>query len=267
MDVPSTAAGVVKSVAVKKGDRVSKGSVIAAAGGGERRSAAQRRPQPARRQPTGARSPRGSAAAEAGEQRAAATAACQRSRRQPPSATSAPTANREPPAASSPSTKRASRARTPVRPCASSRASSAWISARVKGTGLKGRITPDDVKAWVKQALEQRRAGGRRRRVAEDSGSRFREVRPDRGQAARPHPEDLRSAAAGELAQCSARLADGRGGHHRARRRAQQAQGQGGEGGRQAHAARVHSACVREGAAASSRSSTARSMRRARTSC
>ena len=28
MDVPSSAAGVVKSVAVKKGDRVSKGSVI-----------------------------------------------------------------------------------------------------------------------------------------------------------------------------------------------------------------------------------------------
>jgi pyruvate dehydrogenase E2 component (dihydrolipoamide acetyltransferase) len=29
MDVPATAAGVVKSVAIKKGDRVSKGSVIA----------------------------------------------------------------------------------------------------------------------------------------------------------------------------------------------------------------------------------------------
>src|SRR5882757_5159327 len=28
MDVPSTAAGVVKSVAIKKGDRVSKGSVV-----------------------------------------------------------------------------------------------------------------------------------------------------------------------------------------------------------------------------------------------
>ena len=28
MDVPSSAAGVVKSVAVKKGDRVSKGSAI-----------------------------------------------------------------------------------------------------------------------------------------------------------------------------------------------------------------------------------------------
>ena len=35
MDVPSTAAGVVKSVAMKKGDRVSKGSVIVQVQGGE----------------------------------------------------------------------------------------------------------------------------------------------------------------------------------------------------------------------------------------
>src|SRR5687767_3198975 len=35
MDVPSTAAGVVKSVAMKKGDRVSKGSVIVQVEGGE----------------------------------------------------------------------------------------------------------------------------------------------------------------------------------------------------------------------------------------
>ena len=38
MDVPSTAAGVIKSVALKKGDRVSKGSVIV-----QRRSAERRR--------------------------------------------------------------------------------------------------------------------------------------------------------------------------------------------------------------------------------
>src|SRR5262245_64949669 len=35
MDVPSTAAGVVKSVALKKGDRVSKGNVIVQVEGGE----------------------------------------------------------------------------------------------------------------------------------------------------------------------------------------------------------------------------------------
>ena len=39
MDVPSTAAGVVKSVAVKKGDRVSKGSVIVQVEGGEAKKA------------------------------------------------------------------------------------------------------------------------------------------------------------------------------------------------------------------------------------
>ena len=54
MDVPSTAAGVVKSVAVKKGDRVSKGSVIVQVEGGEgeskrhrcQRAAAQRAASP-----------------------------------------------------------------------------------------------------------------------------------------------------------------------------------------------------------------------------
>ena len=44
MDVPSTAAGVVKSVAVKKGDRVSKGSVIVQV---EARRAGGSRAQPA----------------------------------------------------------------------------------------------------------------------------------------------------------------------------------------------------------------------------
>src|SRR5688572_31488844 len=39
MDVPSTAAGVVKSVAIKKGDRVSKGSVIVQVEGGEAKQA------------------------------------------------------------------------------------------------------------------------------------------------------------------------------------------------------------------------------------
>ena len=46
MDVPSTAAGVVKSVAMKKGDRVSKGSGDRA--GGRRRSEAGARRQRSR---------------------------------------------------------------------------------------------------------------------------------------------------------------------------------------------------------------------------
>ena len=64
MDVPSSAAGVVKSVAVKKGDRVSKGSVIVEVEGekrlavrrldglvGRRRMRHQRRSPPRRRNP------------------------------------------------------------------------------------------------------------------------------------------------------------------------------------------------------------------------
>jgi dihydrolipoamide dehydrogenase len=51
MDVPSSAAGVVKSVAVKKGDRVSKGSVILEVEG-EQPAAAQPQPAPAEKQAT-----------------------------------------------------------------------------------------------------------------------------------------------------------------------------------------------------------------------
>src|SRR6185295_18992008 len=46
MDVPSSAAGVVKSVAVKKGDRVSKGSAIIEVEG-QQRAAAEQPKQPA----------------------------------------------------------------------------------------------------------------------------------------------------------------------------------------------------------------------------
>ena len=48
MDVPATAAGVVKAVAIKKGDRVSKGSVIAQVEAGE---ADSKEKQPAAAQP------------------------------------------------------------------------------------------------------------------------------------------------------------------------------------------------------------------------
>jgi dihydrolipoamide dehydrogenase len=77
MDVPSSAAGVVKSVAVKKGDRVSKGSVIVEVEGGE---AAAEQPKAAPEPPRQEKQP--------------ATAA------PPPAA--APTAERQP-AASAPS--------------------------------------------------------------------------------------------------------------------------------------------------------------------
>lgn len=43
--------------------------------------------------------------------------------------------------------------RTQVRRCVDLPANLASIWGRVKGTGIKGRVTPDDVKGWVKQAL------------------------------------------------------------------------------------------------------------------
>ena len=58
MDVPSTAAGVVKSVAMKKGDRVSKGSVIVQVEARQKRSGtAEAAAPPARRQPSSPQPP------------------------------------------------------------------------------------------------------------------------------------------------------------------------------------------------------------------
>src|SRR5690349_720232 len=77
MDVPSTTAGVVKSIALKKGDRVSKGSVIleleGVSGSGLAASQKAASPQPANPSPSPA----------------------------PKSAAPEPTANRQPPTASS----------------------------------------------------------------------------------------------------------------------------------------------------------------------
>jgi pyruvate dehydrogenase E2 component (dihydrolipoamide acetyltransferase) len=141
MDVPSTAAGVVKSVAMKKGDRVSKGSVIVQVEGGEAKQASAasapspapaESPKPAEQQAPAA-SPTASAAAPA----------------QP-----APTANRErqqAPIAINEAGFASAHASPSVRKFA--RELGVDLGA-VKGTGLKGRITPDDVKAWVKQALK-----------------------------------------------------------------------------------------------------------------
>jgi pyruvate/2-oxoglutarate dehydrogenase complex dihydrolipoamide acyltransferase (E2) component len=84
MDVPSTAAGVVKAVAIKKGDRVSKGSVIAQVEGGEAKQApATSTPSPT---PPAAAAPK----PKQPEPKAAAASP----------APSAPTANRQPPTAS-----------------------------------------------------------------------------------------------------------------------------------------------------------------------
>ncbi len=132
IDVPSTSAGVVKSVAIKKGDRVSKGSAILAL------------------ETTGA----APAAAPQADRAEAAPAA--------PAPTAAPA---EAPRAPAPGPASAAKAAAPADMNVSFSGAHASPSVRkfarelgadlnrVKGTGVKGRITADDVKAWVKQVL------------------------------------------------------------------------------------------------------------------
>jgi pyruvate dehydrogenase E2 component (dihydrolipoamide acetyltransferase) len=164
MDVPSTAAGVVKAVAIKKGDRVSKGNVIVqvegggAAGTDKKAAPAESAPPPPKPAPA-AEAPKPSTA----EPQAAAASP----------APSAPTASRQPPAVS---INEAGFATAHASPSVRKFARELGVDlGSVKGSGLKGRITPDDVKAWVKQALKSGApaAGGALPKVAEVDFAKF----------------------------------------------------------------------------------------------
>ncbi len=136
MDVPSTSAGIVKSVALKKGDRVSKGAEILTleVAGGQRAADAEKKSAA----PAAAETPAASAALEAP---AAST----------PAASQPPAPGARPAAAVDVSVSFGGAHASPsVRKFA--RELGADLN-RIKGSGLKGRITADDVKAWVKQAL------------------------------------------------------------------------------------------------------------------
>jgi len=158
IDVPSTGAGVVQSVAVKKGDRVSKGSpILAFEAGAKAAPAAAPAEQKAPEAPKPASAP---AAAQPAEQRPAAEA--------PSSAPAAAAAAPQAPVAAPAATAAAS---TTIDEAAFSRAHASPSVrrfarelgvdlGRVKGTGIKGRITPEDVKGWVKQALVSGTSGG-----------------------------------------------------------------------------------------------------------
>jgi pyruvate dehydrogenase E2 component (dihydrolipoamide acetyltransferase) len=129
MDVPSTGAGVVKSVTVKKGDRVSKGSVILTVEGGAAPSAAP-------------------ATAESAKPAPAAPKAAA------PAATPAPQAPAPVSASGLPPIDEAGFSRAHASPSVRRFARELGVDlTRVKGSGLKGRITPEDVKGWVKQTL------------------------------------------------------------------------------------------------------------------
>jgi pyruvate dehydrogenase E2 component (dihydrolipoamide acetyltransferase) len=165
MDVPATSAGVVKSVGVKKGDRVSKGSVIVQVEGGE---GAEKKPAPAASAPPSPPKPAPAAEAPKPKQPEAQAAAAA-------PAPSAPTANRQPPTASAPINE-AGFAAAHASPSVRKFARELGVDlGSVRGSGLKNRITPDDVKAWVKQALKSGApaGGGALPKVAEVDFAKF----------------------------------------------------------------------------------------------
>jgi pyruvate dehydrogenase E2 component (dihydrolipoamide acetyltransferase) len=136
MDVPSTAAGVVKAVALKKGDRVSKGNVIAQLEGPGADASKEKKPAaaPPPVQPT----PKAEAPAQA-----AATPA------------PAPAASRQPQAAPAPSVLTSDFSQVHASPSIRKFARELGVDlTAVRGSGPKGRVTAEDVKGWVKQALK-----------------------------------------------------------------------------------------------------------------
>jgi pyruvate dehydrogenase E2 component (dihydrolipoyllysine-residue acetyltransferase) len=142
MDVPSTAAGVVKSVAIKKGDRVSKGAVIVQVEG--KSAAAQPTPTPT---PPAQPAPKAPAPASAPTPAPAASA--------PTPAPAAPAPARQPQAAPAPVAITTDFSQVHASPSIRKFARELGVDlTAVKGSGPKGRVTADDVKAWVKQALQ-----------------------------------------------------------------------------------------------------------------
>jgi len=127
MDVPSTAAGTVESVHVQKGGKISAGGRVVTLSGVVAPAAA-----PAAAAPVAASAP-----APAAPARAAAPA---------------PAASRTP--ASLPPVSEAGFSTAHAGPSVRKLARELGVDlGRVKGSGLRSRITHDDVKAWVKQML------------------------------------------------------------------------------------------------------------------
>jgi pyruvate dehydrogenase E2 component (dihydrolipoamide acetyltransferase) len=147
MDVPSSSAGVVKSVVVKKGDKVSKGSVIVQIEGDAPAAKAVPTPPPA--------------AKAAPAKTEAAPPPAPKPAAQPPAAAAAPTPTSPAPRASAPMDASVSLSNAHAGPSVRKFAREMGVDLnRVKGTGLKGRVSHDDVKAWVKQALSAPQAQG-----------------------------------------------------------------------------------------------------------
>ncbi len=211
MDVPSPAAGRIAEVKVKKGDKVSEGSVILVL-----ESAAQSPAEkPAAREgAAGKEEAPASAAAKTETPAADKTSDEAATEASPPQA---PASQSSAPPRAADDSKRTSAASSPPSAGASPIDEKAFSTAyaspsvrkfarelgadlgQVKGTGPKGRITHEDVKAYVKKLLSA--ATGRRRWSAEGTRSRLRAVRRGGVPTALANPAHLRRAPAGELDQ------------------------------------------------------------------
>jgi pyruvate dehydrogenase E2 component (dihydrolipoamide acetyltransferase) len=177
MDVPSTAAGVVKSVVVKKGDRVSQGSVILEVEAG---GASADAPAKAEKEQTAAPEKKAESAPAPSSQ-PAAQAAPEPKAEQPAKAAPAPAASAPVTPSGLPPIDEAGFSRAYASPSVRKFARELGVDlGQVKGSGLKGRITHEDVKAWVKQALSSGAVasggGGALPKIPEVDFSKFGEV-------------------------------------------------------------------------------------------
>jgi len=163
MDVPSTGAGVVKSIAIKKGDRVSKGAVVVEVEEAGQRALGAGLGSEKKSSPPSPQENSGQRAAPSAQNPAAPVpgrAAVQPVEQAPKTEIErkpAPTPISLPARAPRPVSQALSHASPSVRKFA--RELGADLS-RMKGSGLKDRITHEDVKAWVKQTLASPSAGG-----------------------------------------------------------------------------------------------------------
>ena len=134
MEIPASAGGIVKEIRTKVGDKVSKGTVIVVVEGGASKASAAAAPAPA---------PAASAAAAAPAAPAASSPAPQAA----PAAKASPTAALEDPGLKPGQLPHAS-------PSVRKFARELGVNlSKVKGSGPKERITADDVRGFVKQAL------------------------------------------------------------------------------------------------------------------
>jgi pyruvate dehydrogenase E2 component (dihydrolipoamide acetyltransferase) len=164
IDVPSSGAGVVRSIAVKKGDRVSKGAAILSLDAAEVQQTQAAPAKPAPSAASAAPAPAVAKVVSPANTTPMAPAPARVAEVPKPAATVSLVIDETgfAKAHASPSVRRFAR-------------EMAVDLGRVHGTGLKGRITADDVKAWVKQALSSpaERGGGALPKVPDIDFSKF----------------------------------------------------------------------------------------------